>query len=617
MGIALGVSLPELHHGVESAQVLAGIVEYPPESPVYAYHLRIWTLVNQILALLLCLGFSERELSVAVSGAVGMLSFLALALCALAASRDRWLALLAPSWIYFLGLHKLGVCYPIFLLGQPYTFGMMGSSYGLLALALLGLGCRRTGLFLLGLAPAVHATLGSWCLAVGVVSLLLEGRERRAERLRGAGFLAAGLLVSLGSLLCQLWLARGLPEPDAGASETLIRAFVQHWDSHRYPIPSTHPVLGLTLEFLVLCGVWLRVGDLRRELGSAGGVLLRALAISGALGLAAALSTHWLDRLPLWFVVAMPGRYLNLTTLALAPVLLGLVGRWPGTPLSTLLLLAAALAAAVLTLPGTPPVPPTVALQLGLLGCALLTLLRWLRPDDASARPAGRAAGLSRALALALLAVPPLVLGNFDPLVLALVLAASGALVAVLDPPAWIAGHRVSSRPLRAAALSVLLLAAFGLVTGVGARWERPADRLTDWSNDAFLSRVAAGSGALLSAGDLERVQLRTRRSVVLDGGALDGLVYAPGSAPQVRRILRSVYGEDLQRPSRDIRRERPGALLPRSGKALWERRSPEAWTRLAKRYGFTQVLAPAGWRLRLPRVAAGRMLLLYRVPES
>ena len=77
---------------VESAQVVARLVQYPSGNPFYVYHTNLWTVLHQILALLLAAGFSERLLSVAVSGLLGMVSFQAVSLIAYALSRDALIA---------------------------------------------------------------------------------------------------------------------------------------------------------------------------------------------------------------------------------------------------------------------------------------------------------------------------------------------------------------------------------------------------------------------------------------------------------------------------------------------------------------------------------------------
>src|SRR5438876_467010 len=55
--------------------------------------------------------------------------------------------------------------------GTHSVYSMFSVSLGILALALLGLGRNRTGLFLLGFAPAVHPTGGLWALGIGALAM--------------------------------------------------------------------------------------------------------------------------------------------------------------------------------------------------------------------------------------------------------------------------------------------------------------------------------------------------------------------------------------------------------------------------------------------------------------
>src|SRR6476659_7225709 len=79
---------PEWQVPVETAQVIAGLVRYPAENPFLIYHLKLWTILHQICALLLAAGMSEVRLSTILSGVTGLLSFQALAMTTYAFSRS-------------------------------------------------------------------------------------------------------------------------------------------------------------------------------------------------------------------------------------------------------------------------------------------------------------------------------------------------------------------------------------------------------------------------------------------------------------------------------------------------------------------------------------------------
>ena len=614
LGFAAGLARPTHQVAVETAQVLAGLVDYPLRNSFHVYHLKLWNLSSQLLALLLQLGVPERALSLALSGGLGALSFQALALCTLAVSRYRWLALVLPPWILAVRAYDLGVNYDVFLLGFRNTYGVVGTSYGLFVLALLGLGRWRAGLFLLGLAPAVHPSVGAWCGGVAILAFVLGGAEARACLREHARFLAAGAALTLVSLGAQLWIARSIDLSVTAANERAVRAFVRSWDWHRRPVQLFHPVLLLTLGFLVVALGWLRLPRLRGDLPPPARWLLRALTISGVLALAFCVLALWQVQLPLRLVIAMPARYVNLTSLALAPVLVGLVGRYAATS-GAFLLLAIAVAGAALQ--PFDPQPAWLVLAM-LLAVIVLLLLRIARPELASSsqRP-GPLTTAAASLAIAIFAATAVVRLHPDPALLLGLLAVAGGLAVALDPPprlfAWLGG----TARVRSAAAAVAFVATLGCVARVDVAWGSPLDWLKDRGNSFFFAQVAAGKGIILTAGDLGLVQLRTRRPILLDGSGLDGLPYAPESAPRVVKILYEVYGENLYEPSRDIRELRPGALLPDSGQWLWQGRSSADWVDLSRRIGFHEILTPADWKLALPRVAEGEGLILYRVPQS
>ena len=67
-----------------------------------------------------------------------------------------------------------------------------------------------------------------------------------------------------------------------------------------------------------------------------------------------------------------------------------------------------------------------------------------------------------------------------------------------------------------------------------------------------FFADVAARPGVLLLAGDLHLIQLRTRRPVLLDTGALDTVMYSLETGAAMQRMLRDIYGLDLFNPPPD-----------------------------------------------------------------
>src|SRR5688572_16378870 len=97
LGFILGITRFQTWHvAVETAQVLAGLVAYPPDNPFFIYHTKLWTAICQACALLLNAGFSEIALSRLLSGLVGAVSFQAVSMLVYAFSRDWLIALGTP-----------------------------------------------------------------------------------------------------------------------------------------------------------------------------------------------------------------------------------------------------------------------------------------------------------------------------------------------------------------------------------------------------------------------------------------------------------------------------------------------------------------------------------------
>jgi hypothetical protein len=131
---------------------------------------------------------------------------------------------------------------------------------------------------------------------------------------------------------------------------------------------------------------------------------------------------------------------------------------------------------------------------------------------------------------------------------------------------------------------------------------------------DPIFATAAAAKGLLLTGNGLHLIQLRTRRPVLLDGGALDILPYALDAAPAMHRILQDVYGIDLlDPPDADVG---AGVIPAGINRAVWEGYSRDRWREIRRTYHVTQVLTDQGWRLDLPLIVQSRRLRLYEIPE-
>lgn len=548
---------------VESAQVVAGLVTYPAEHPFYIYHMKLWTIAHQVCAVLLRMGVSEIALSKIISGLLGAISFQALAMLAFALSEDVLVALGAPLVILYTQAAIHGASYPIALMGTDHTYGVLGLSTVALVTGLLGAGCYRSGGFLLGLAPAVHPSIGGWFTLVAAACLLWDFKQLRADFRTALPWFVAGAGVTTVSLAVLLLMARNTPGIEAAEAARYVSAFVNTWDDHRRPAYAFSVAAILNVAALMLASVWLRwfSADLPRPSLFSLRVVVAAAALSLPL-----MFVSWLpsSSVPTPLLTVMPARFVNFNVLLFVPLVVGLLGRYRDNPW-------AALAATAF------------------LG-ALFTSYRSLIWDGQSASSW------------------PMRQLQFNPWHVFVIV--SIALVAVRAIP----GVRSARWPKVAQAargVSLLIAAACAFLI-----WRLPPPfPLLDRTNNALYAAAAAEQeGLLATGGTFHLVQLYTRRPVLLDGGALDGITYAPAGGPRTERILREVYGIDFFNPPDEAKRV--AGIPHRVNKPIWESYSRLKWQEIRHTFNVTQVLTRADWVLDLPIEAEDQFLKLYRIPR-
>ena len=574
LGFRVGMlGFPDWQVAVETAQVVGGLVPYPPDNVFYIYHTRLWTVLHQLLALGLRAGVGEVTLSLIVSGLQGMLTFQALALFVFALGRNILLAVGAAALIFFTRSAEYGTVYPLFLLGTEHTYGVVGLSTGVLAVAMLGAGWYRAGALLLGMAPCVHPSLGSWTAFVVLLAVLSNFRSLRAELRAALPWLLAGSGVTAASLLVHFSLAPGTPAGMARLSPEDLSTFVRLWDGHRAAVNIWHNGVMLNVASFVVAFAWLLMARLKpgttNELQSSSKLLLRITAAGSFMALAM-IPLSWIppDRLPAALLVLMPGRYLNFAAMTFVALIFGLLASrrqlW-----SSLVLLF---------------------LTCGLLAGDQSMLWEFLQRHhgiryQSHVRP------------------------------LHVIWMASAALLA---GAAWKsrqqrAKSEVPSHPSHPLHLSHLLLLSLVVLMTMHQHGELSGAHFHDRTNDVFFADIARAPGVLLVAGDLHLIQLRTRRPVLLDTGALDTVMYSLETGGPMQRMLRDIYGLDLLHPPPDA--VGAGRIPALSHRATWERYSPEQWREIRRDFGVTQVLAYSDWTLQLPVASQSRRLLLYDIP--
>jgi hypothetical protein len=218
------------------------------------------------------------------------------------------------------GFDKGDVIYPIFFLPTPHTYGTIGLFSALLAVAAVGAGWSRAGALLLGLLPALHASIG--LVVVGATATALIWHRLTDAGGPNVGWLSAGLTLSAASFAIHRLTFADIPPvpPDAG---TYLDAFVGFWDAHRQQVNWGSKAVRANWAIPVIATTLLSWRGARFTPSFR--FLLRSLLVMGLLSLPLAAITHVPPgQLPSWLVIAMPGRVLNVNVTAFVALILGL-----------------------------------------------------------------------------------------------------------------------------------------------------------------------------------------------------------------------------------------------------------------------------------------------------
>ncbi len=572
------VTFPDWQVAVETAQVVAGIVRYPVDNPFYVYHLKLWTVLHQVCALLLQAGISEIALSKIVSGVLGMVSFQAIALIVYALSRDALLAIGSVFLIALTRTAEFGVTYPIYLVGSPHTYGVIGLSLIALIAGLAGAGWYRAAGFLLGIAPAVHPSLGAWFALTMGVAAVWHARRDGSEIRPAIKFVLLGGAITAISLLVQLAQTRGIPPIEPQLADRYLKSFTSFWDGHRQTVRLAADGTKLNLGTLALAILWLKLAP---ALPSSAKLLLRVIVVTTTASLVLALVSFIPpSQLPSTLLVLMPGRLLNFGAFIAVSLLIGLLGHaWLNRPALWSRLLA-------------------LYLSIGLLISRRSMFLEWIGRPESGPKPP------QILLTVALLLIVVTIVSRMRWAEWR-----SGAPGRHISAVAW------PGRQLTIAARGSLLLVLMGAMILLWQWPARPPHTIfVDRTTSPALAQVAKGSGLLLTGGDMQLIQIRTRRPVLINGGGLDGLPYALESGPALERILRDVYAIDLFNPPEEARGL--GAIPNKVNLAAWQRFSPEQWRQIRHVYQVTQVMTPPLWELPLPVVVDDAGFVLYDLPD-
>jgi hypothetical protein len=336
-GFICGIAFSSWKVSIEPAQVIAGLIQYPPANPNYVQQIKMFTIIHQLCALALRAGASEAGLCWLMSGLQGSLVFLSVGTVILAVSRRVMLAALAPFLLVrcFEGSIE-GVTYNTFLVEEVQDWGLWGLCLALLIVGLYATGRARAASFALGVSPAVHPSFSVWMFLVIGLIVLFDRRALGPELRRLAGPFLGGLALALAAMFVHFYVYPGYRPPRAFAdADEFLRAELTYWDVHRAPFSLSGRGAQLVLASLALA-LFARLSKGPPRFVAR--VFLTCLAVSALFSIG-----NWLPaQVPGWLVVLMPSRTFNIPVLGSLALWIGLLGGGGGLVRAAMLLVALA-----------------------------------------------------------------------------------------------------------------------------------------------------------------------------------------------------------------------------------------------------------------------------------
>ncbi|MEO5374272.1 MAG: hypothetical protein H7840_08325 [Alphaproteobacteria bacterium] len=552
----LGGALIGIRHAVfpiilHPGFVISGLVDYPDWNYLAIAYKSTVTLPVIFVATLLKTGLSVVDTSVVLYVIVGILYMQSFSLIAYSFCRNVLFALIVGVMFMSPFLFH-GADYPIGIFSREY-YGIIGLGMALYFPALVGVGWYRSAAFVLPVILAVHPSLGAWWIAVTLLCLpsiwkTLDHHTRRAA----LPFLLAGAGVCAASLGFSLYVRSSVSH--AAVDPSYVNTALNVWDGHRNVVIGMAQQLGLiqAVTLTIVLVAWSVTH--RKELGSTL-LLTQFAAVTGLVSLVLYVVYH-VDKtlFPTAVVLTIPTRYLNIVLALTVPVLAGILLRFRATPLG--LAGFAAIVVGDVVYATTRLDEATGVVTEGLLlavagGAALMLAVGW-----------GRAP---------VFRVPAVFLSIGDGV---------AAVASRIHPWALLGGLCITS-----------LVA---VVTIGSSLTMKPG-------NIGFLNKLEAADGAILLADTVDFSGIPVRNVVLIEPTILDYLPYVPEAGPIVEKILDEIYGIDYFAPPQEY--YFLGGLNTGGSRSVWEARTEEEWRVIAKNYQLGIMVAPAQWRIRLPRV--------------
>jgi hypothetical protein len=586
IGCCLGFYHATWQDSVKIGQILAGITRYHSDNLNYMNHVKLFSIVNQISAILLYLFHSEKIVSIFISGLLGAISFQAISAFIFAFNKNAAISILGTVLIYLSTTYQdNGVVYPIWLLGHSATFGILGLSFIMLVIALIGANAYKFGLVFLGLAPSVHPSLGIWLYIIILITSFFHLDFVRTLLKKYYLYFVFGLAISMMSLIYQIYLMQNLWMTPSG-TDALYYEYIKNWDYHRVKFYFDYTTQQINILkpgiIICLCSIVVSLMCIRYFKDKESNAFVAILiAVSGVCSLLLAGTTHILpENLPILLWVIMPGRYVNLNIILFEALLLGILTS-DNNNRSKINHYVFILFLAGICLPFRFKIIVIAVVMvwlayLGLKDCAFISN------------------NLSR----------------FHRIV-------SQKCDASLFFPNKAISFIFNQKNMHGYTCFILLTIAVYMMI-IPACYSNPfveGNDFRDWKNDAFYLKVSRQKGLLLITSDFDFIPLRTRRPLLFDPTVLDCFAEVPESGAVLNNVLKKLYGINLLIPPPSTL-QHTGEISSDSHKELWEKRSIRDWRYIGEEFKITGVLTKRDWNLLLPVLAGNDEMTLYEIPH-
>ncbi len=579
-----------IQSSVDISQNIAGIVSYPATDLFAMYQGTVFSLQNQIGAVLFKLGADE----IAISYVFCALSIFFVTHMSSSIffyfSRNSVLALLIGILLFESAFGNFFVNYELVMPPGQVTFAPFALMYLGWVLS-QGLFSRRW-LYGLVLLPAIHPYLGLWSIVAYISWKILF---KTKTLLKDQVLLA--LLASF-SAVALLYL---LQVPISGTSVESATRVARFATKHRQPFPFDYTTICLFLS--LICFSFILTQDKEQnELH----FLIYFVVFFSFLGLtASAVYGAPSGSLQALISKSIPSRNPNLLSLALAPIILGFGFKQKQYVLLSLSLIAllasSTLQSEYLVVHRAEDISFQTNRDISLL---ISTLFLFVLHSLESTIKQNQA---------------PIKIGHFFIVAYLFFFVIPGDLkyflilieLVYLFPTFFNTFFKVRSTWALKLIIGVTLLTFVILdaSSNTAVFASKRETRNTYYGNNPVMQAAKNGSGYLVYTVPLAFVQSRTQRPVLFDIQMSAAFIYIKEDIGPATKILREVY--DINTLS-----QCPTLNCP-STRQAFETRSVAEWARLAKKYDFSGILTPASWKIKLDVKAKDNDFAYFELPKA